>query len=76
MSIEVEEALVTLTYDWSSGEGKAHINANLFSKEQVIRIDMLQDWIASLEAVLETVRNATAFEDEVARLKAKEKEVR
>ena len=46
----------TLTFNWNSGEGNVFINADLFMKDQVTRIDMLQDWVASLSAILDLMQ--------------------
>ena len=53
---ESDEVYATLTFNWNSGEGNAFINADLFLKDQVTRIDMLQDWIATLSAVLKLMQ--------------------
>ena len=56
MITDHDEVYATLTFNWNSGEGNVFINADLFMKDQVTRIDMLQDWIASLSTILELMQ--------------------
>ena len=63
MSKESDEVYATLTFNWSSGEGNVFINADLFLKDQVTRIDMLQDWIATLNQVLKQLEAIPTTEE-------------
>jgi hypothetical protein len=53
-----EETFVFLGFNWESGEGNAYIKGSFFLKDQTTQIDMIQDWIVTLEFMRETIQKA------------------
>ena len=54
----------TLTFDSLSGEGMVYVKADLFLVNDVNRIDLVQDWVVYLEGILETMRQASQFQEQ------------